>query len=107
MFVVTRLMLHDEDDGDECGVLLQSVGVSENHNRGIGSEGIGSSVDRKRKNVFNLSDDERRRLLEEQTRKNKFHKFVEGNLIIKQGNATTMNITGIPLTQRVPFLQAS
>eukprot|EP00094_Tigriopus_californicus_P012740 TCALIF_12315-PA protein Name:"Similar to Pdpk1 3-phosphoinositide-dependent protein kinase 1 (Rattus norvegicus)" AED:0.07 eAED:0.07 QI:0/0/0/0.75/0.33/0.25/4/0/623 len=37
------------------------------------------------KNIVNITDEERRRLLDDQSRTNKFHRFVEGNLIIKQG----------------------
>lgn len=39
----------------------------------------------KRSNIIHLTDDERRELMEEQCQKNKYHKFVEGNLIIKEG----------------------
>ena len=44
-----------------------------------------SSLSERRKNIANLSEKERREYLEEQAKNNKFHKFVEGNLIIKQG----------------------
>ena len=45
-------------------------------------EGLGM---KKRRNIVNLSDEERENLLAEQKKTNKYHKFVEGNLIIKQG----------------------
>ncbi len=35
--------------------------------------------------IPDLTDEERRRRLDEQIRNNKFHRFVEGNLILKQG----------------------
>ena len=37
------------------------------------------------KNIVNLTDEERQAHLDEQGKSNKFHRFVEGNLIIKQG----------------------
>ena len=43
-------------------------------------------VERQRKrNIVNLSDEERRKRLEDQVRHNKYHRFVDGNLILKQG----------------------
>ena len=36
-------------------------------------------------NIGDLSDQERNRLLEQQSKNNEFHQFVEGNLILKQG----------------------
>jgi hypothetical protein len=34
---------------------------------------------------FRVADDEKRRKLEEQSKSNIYHRFVEGNLILKQG----------------------
>ena len=44
------------------------------------------SHSRKKRIIEELSEEERARRLAEQSKTNPFHKFVEGNLILKQGN---------------------
>ncbi len=39
----------------------------------------------RRGHIVDLTDEERRKRLDEQIRSNRYHRFVEGNLILKQG----------------------
>lgn len=51
----------------------------------IGANQIHDSSEPHRRNIVDLSDEERAKLLEDQIKNNKYHRFVENNLIIKQG----------------------
>ena len=66
-------------DGDqELDDVLQKL----RNNEGTSSQGLQKKQQR---TLANLSPRQREELLEEQTKSNKFHKFVDGNLILKQG----------------------
>ncbi len=62
--------------------------VLSSHQQGQGASSTSSPLNRpqqQRGHIVDLTDEERRRRLEEQMRCNKFHRFVGGNLILKQG----------------------
>ena len=80
---LNRLMLEDSSYDHHSDEEEGPVGTRNVTDRTMmGSAERGS---KRRKNIVNLTDEERQDLLEEQTKSNEFHRFVEGNLIIKQG----------------------
>lgn len=73
--------MEEAHDAELNDVLQKAIDSSISSNDSSGKE----IEQQKRRNIVNLSDDERANLLEEQIRTNKYHKFVQGNMIIKQG----------------------
>ena len=71
----------DEELDDVLQKLRNNEGVNSPSKSGASSQG----QKKPQRNLANLSPRQREELLEEQTKSNKFHKFVEGNLILKQG----------------------
>ena len=71
----------DEELDDVLQKLRNNEGVNSPSKSGASSQG----QKKQQRNLANLSPRQREELLEEQTKSNKFHKFVEGNLILKQG----------------------
>lgn len=74
---LNRLLIEDdEEEQEKLNHMLQGA---------IGANQIHDSSEPHRRNIVDLSDEERAKLLEDQIKNNKYHRFVENNLIIKQG----------------------
>jgi len=87
---LTRLLLDDDDGQDAVDARTGGNGNAANELRLLGidsSQQVESAAvqEQRNRNIVNLSDEERRTRLEEQIKTNKFHQFVRGNLILKQG----------------------
>lgn len=75
---LNRLLIEgDDEEREKVTFLVENA---------LNSGAVNDEVNQNQKrNIVDLSDQERTTLLEEQRKNNKYHRFVEGNLIIKQG----------------------